>query len=140
MKRASDKKQDAKVVASGVHQHESALHKGEPKTKLKFRRGGIVAGNIPKPSLAKRARGGAMKMNLPKFVHADGEAAQQVEKYKRGGWIKGAVKHPGAFTASANKAGKSVHQYAEEKKSAPGTTGRRARLALTFEKMAHRKG
>jgi hypothetical protein len=44
-----------------------------------------------------------------------------------------AVKHPGAFTASVDRAGKSVHEYAEEKKHASGTLGKRARLALTFE-------
>lgn len=50
-------------------------------------------------------------------------------------WIAGAVKHPGAFKRSAAAAGKSTHEYAEEKKHASGTLGRRARLALTFEKM-----
>jgi hypothetical protein len=50
-------------------------------------------------------------------------------------WIKAAIKHPGAFTASASKAGKSVHEYAEEKKHASGTLGRRARLALTLGKI-----
>jgi len=50
-------------------------------------------------------------------------------------WIAGAVKHPGSFTKSANKAGKSVHEFAELKKHASGTLGKRARLALTFEGM-----
>ncbi len=50
-------------------------------------------------------------------------------------WIKGAIKHPGSFTKSANKAGKSVHEFAELKKHASGTLGRRARLALTLGKM-----
>ena len=45
------------------------------------------------------------------------------------------VKHPGAFRRAAQKAGESTHEYAEEKKHASGTIGRRARLALTFEKM-----
>ena len=53
-------------------------------------------------------------------------------------WIKAAIKHPGAFTASAKKAGKPVHEYAEEKKHSSGTVGRRARLALTLGKM-HKK-
>jgi hypothetical protein len=43
----SDEKEDRKEVAHGVHAHESHLHSGEPKTKLK--RGGMVEG---------RARGG----------------------------------------------------------------------------------
>ncbi len=58
---------------------------------------------------------------------------------KKKNWIAGAVKHPGAFTKSAKKAGESVHEYAEEKKDAKGTLGRRARLALTFEHMNHNK-
>ena len=51
-------------------------------------------------------------------------------------WIAGAVRHPGAFTAKAKVAGKTVAEYAEEKKNAPGLLGRQARLAKTFEKMA----
>lgn len=47
-----------------------------------------------------------------------------------------AVKKPGSFTASAKRAGKGVHEYAEEEKHAPGITGKRARLALVFEKAA----
>lgn len=31
-----DKKQDASMVRRGVGQHESAMHKGKPKTKLKL--------------------------------------------------------------------------------------------------------
>jgi len=54
-------------------------------------------------------------------------------------WIAGAVKHPGSFTKSATKAGKSVHEFAELKKHASGTLGKRARLALTFEGMHHKK-
>ena len=50
-------------------------------------------------------------------------------------WIKGAIKHPGSFKKSAHAAGKSTRQYAEEKKNAGGTTGKRARLALTLMKM-----
>ena len=50
-------------------------------------------------------------------------------------WIAGAIKHPGAFSAEAKAAGESTHKYAEEKKDASGTTGKRARLALTLEKM-----
>jgi hypothetical protein len=50
-------------------------------------------------------------------------------------WIAGAIKKPGAFTAAAKKAGKSVQELAEEKKGASGKIGRRARLALTLGKM-----
>jgi len=51
-------------------------------------------------------------------------------------WIKSAIKHPGSFTKSAKAAGKSVHEFAEEKKGASGKTGQRARLALTLSRMA----
>lgn len=56
-------------------------------------------------------------------------------------WIQKAVpeSRKGVFTAKANRAGKSVHEYAEEKKKAPQPLGGEARLALRFEGMAHRK-
>jgi len=49
-------------------------------------------------------------------------------------WMADAVKKPGSFKAAAERVGKSTMSYAHEKKSAPGITGRRARLALTFAK------
>ena len=45
-------------------------------------------------------------------------------------WIAGAIKKPGSFTKQAKAAGKSTHEFAEEKKGAKGKTGKRARLAL----------
>lgn len=66
--------------------------------------------------------------------------AESIKKAAGDHWIAGAVKHPGSFTKTAKKAGKSVHEEAEDKKHASGKTGRRARLALAFEKIAkHRK-
>jgi hypothetical protein len=58
---------------------------------------------------------------------------------KKGGLSKAShgIKHPGAATAAAKREGLSVHAWAEKHKHDPGTTGKRARLALTFEK--HRK-
>jgi hypothetical protein len=56
-----------------------------------------------------------------------------------GHWMEGAVKHPGALRTAAHRAGMSSHEYAESHKDAPGTAGRRARLALTFERF-RRKG
>lgn len=47
-------------------------------------------------------------------------------------WIQGAIKHPGAFTKKAEAAGKSVSEYAAEKKHAGGTLGKQARLAQTL--------
>ncbi len=54
-------------------------------------------------------------------------------------WIAGAVKHPGSFTKQAKAAGKGVMQFAHEKMHAEGTTGRRARLALTLSKLRKKK-
>jgi len=54
-------------------------------------------------------------------------------------WIKGAIKHPGAFTAQAKKAGKSTATFArsvlKKGSKASATTKRRASLALTLGKM-----
>lgn len=49
-------------------------------------------------------------------------------------WMKSAVKHPGVFSAAAARAGKTTHEYAEEHKHDSGVIGKRARLALVFEK------
>jgi hypothetical protein len=43
----------------------------------------------------------------------------------------------GVFKAAAEHAGKSTHEYAEEKKHASGKIGRRARLALAYESAKH---
>ena len=47
-------------------------------------------------------------------------------------WIEGGVKRPGAFKAKAKAAGESTREFAKEKASAPGRTGRQARLAETL--------
>jgi len=60
---------------------------------------------------------------------------------KKKKWIQSAIKpqNEGKFTEKADAAGKSVHEYAEEKKDAPGKLGKQARLALTFEGMSKKK-
>jgi hypothetical protein len=45
----ADAKADDARVTSGVHQHESALHKGEPKTRLKLQDGGMAPGHSSRP-------------------------------------------------------------------------------------------
>jgi len=50
-------------------------------------------------------------------------------------WIKGAIKHPGALTAAAKKAGESTSEYEEKHKHNSGKTGQRARLALTLKNL-----
>ena len=51
-------------------------------------------------------------------------------------WIQGAIKHPGAFTAKAKKAGMSVAEFAAHVKSNKGeydsTTVKEAVLAQTL--------
>jgi len=54
-------------------------------------------------------------------------------------WMQGAIKKPGSFTAQAKAAGKGVMQYAREQMGAGGTTGKRARLALTLSKLRKKK-
>jgi hypothetical protein len=58
---------------------------------------------------------------------------------KKSRWIQGAVKKPGAFTAMAKRAGKSVGELAREKAHAPGKAGQRARFALAMKKISARR-
>lgn len=53
-------------------------------------------------------------------------------------WISKAIKHPGALTAQAKKAGMSPMAFAEKHKHDSGTTGNRSRLAITLRHM-HKK-
>lgn len=54
-------------------------------------------------------------------------------------WIQKADLKKGVEKNAAKKAGKSTHEYMEEHKNDPGKAGKRARLGLTFEKMAKSK-
>ena len=54
-------------------------------------------------------------------------------------WIKGAIQHSGALTASANRAGMTPHEFAEKHKHDKGTTGNRARMALTLAHFNHKR-
>jgi hypothetical protein len=58
---------------------------------------------------------------------------------KKGGWIKGAIKNPGSFTAQAKKAGMSVPAFRDKvlanKDKFSSTTVKRANLAKTLSKM-----
>ena len=59
---------------------------------------------------------------------------------KKKNWIAGATKNAhGQFAAKAKAAGVSTRMYAHEKKDAPGTLGKQARLALTLMGMKHSK-
>lgn len=48
--------------------------------------------------------------------------------------MKGAIKHPGALRTAAHRAGLSSKEYAQKHRDSPGVTGKRARLALTFDR------
>jgi hypothetical protein len=77
-----------------------------------------------------------IKEDSPKDLKLDKKLVKPTPK----NWIKGAVKHPGAFTASAKKASMSVPKFAaKEKNSSNPTLAKRANLALTFEKLAGKK-
>jgi hypothetical protein len=58
-------------------------------------------------------------------------------------WMQGVANkikksgHKGVFRAAAQRAGMSTHAYAEKKKHASGTTGKRARLALAYASAKH---
>lgn len=54
-------------------------------------------------------------------------------------WIKGAIKHPGAFKKKAQAAGKTTREFAAEKAGAGGTLGKQARLAETLMGMKKTK-
>lgn len=54
-------------------------------------------------------------------------------------FIAKAIKHPGALTRQAKASGESPMQFAQEHKGDSGTTGKRARLALTLRKLAKHK-
>ena len=52
-------------------------------------------------------------------------------------WIQGAIKHPGALTKKAKRAGESPMQFAADHADSPGKTGKQARLAMTLRKLNH---
>lgn len=88
---AADIDRDKKAIG----QHEEHLHKGEPKTKLRLRRGGSVHGVEPKERLDKRARGGAMKgkhkPNVAVIIHAGGAGDQEKQQAAQQGLQMGAA-------------------------------------------------
>lgn len=57
---------------------------------------------------------------------------------KKKHWIAGAIEHPGAMTAAAKREGVSNAAYESEHKHDSGTSGKRARLALTLKGMGHK--
>lgn len=54
-------------------------------------------------------------------------------------WIAGAIKHPGALTKKAHKAGESPMEFAQSHKGDSGKTGKQARLAITLKGLHNAK-
>lgn len=51
---------------------------------------------------------------------------------KKRNWIKGAIKHPGALKAKAEKAGETTKEFASAHADDKDKTGQQARLAETL--------
>lgn len=107
--------------------------------------GAMARGGAPKKRADKKRRGikRADGGSVPKKQDNsgdDGEDDMQPSEGKAsGGWIKGAIKHPGAEKKAAKKAGMSTHAYMEKHKHDSGKSGSRARLGLTLSGMAKGK-
>lgn len=90
---------------------------------------------------ASRGMGAIAPRKVPKAkMVTKRDGMEPVAVMKKGGmaggkWIQKAIKKPGAFTAKAKAAGKSVAAYAKEKAAAPGKLGKQARLAQTLRKL-----
>ena len=142
--KATSRSKKPKIVSSNLLKHVVSKHPGKM---MKLKDGGIASGIAPKARMDRKSRLVDLdKAGKPAKGSADGDSSPVVNEFpgfKKGGktkWIQKANLKEGAFTKKANKAGESVHSYAEEKKDASGKTGKQARLALTFEKMAKKKG
>ena len=68
-------------------------------------------------------------------VRSNAQWNEEAEEIDEKNWIAGAIKHPGAMTAAAKRAGETNAEYEQEHKHDSGKAGRRARLALTLKKM-----
>jgi hypothetical protein len=60
---------------------------------------------------------------------------EDVEQIEEKNWIAGAIKHPGAMTAAAKRAGETTSEYEQKHKHDSGKAGKRARLAITLGKL-----
>lgn len=123
---------------------------GTMKVEKALKDAGAARGGMMKKCYAEggRVRDGALQG--PNVANAlDNEAGPDHALrpgFKRGGknWIKGAIKHPGAFTSKAKRAGKSVASYAnqvtKEGSHASTQTKRQANLAKTLRSLHKAKG
>lgn len=53
----ADKREDEHMIQHAISEHESALHKGQPKTRLKLADGGIAEGAAPRSRADRKGRG-----------------------------------------------------------------------------------
>lgn len=53
-----DTESDIKMITKAVREHESALHKGEPKTRLNLKDGGLATGGMAQDRMDRPARSG----------------------------------------------------------------------------------
>lgn len=58
---------------------------------------------------------------------------------KKRDWMQKAVKRPGAFKEKAKRAHMTTQAFARKERNAPGTLGKEARLAITFQKERGKK-
>lgn len=54
-------------------------------------------------------------------------------------WIQGAIKHPGAFSGAAKKAGMSTSAFAAKHAKDKGKLGKQARLAQELASFSHKR-
>lgn len=76
-------------------------------------------------------------LNFEETFRKKEEARTKGTRLQKGGWIKGAIKKPGALRAQMGvKAGQKIPtKKLEAAAKAPGKLGQRARLAQTLNKM-----
>jgi uncharacterized Zn finger protein (UPF0148 family) len=61
--------------------------------------------------------------------------AEEIENIEEKNWIQAAIKHPDALRKAAKKAHMSTSEYEKKHMHDSGTTGKRARLAMTLKKL-----
>lgn len=82
---AEDEKNDRAMVKKAVAEHEEHDHKGEPRTKLRIKRGGKVDGKMPMQRLDKRARGGHVgKPPVNVIINSGGGEAEKQQAAQAG--------------------------------------------------------
>lgn len=90
---------------------------------------GYAKSNLPGPA------SNAFAVAKRGFKEVNGYANYEGLSNGGGKWIQKAIKHPGALTKKANKAGESPMGFAREHMHDSGKTGQQARLAITLRKM-----